>query len=168
MNRRLYRSRSEHMIGGVAGGVSEYLDIDPSIVRVVWALLALITGGVFFVLYIVMWIVVPETPEGAAFMPAGGEGSAGAEGAEGAPASTAEGAAPGWVPPAGWVAPRHRDRASRRSGEGGWIFGLILIGVGAYFLAREYIPAVDFDRLWPLGLVLLGLLFVAVAFRRRD
>ena len=63
MNRRLYKSPTERVIGGVAGGVAEYLDADPAIVRVIWALLALLTGGVFFVLYIVMWIVVPEGPE---------------------------------------------------------------------------------------------------------
>jgi len=60
MNRRLYRSQTESVIAGVAGGVAEYFDLDPAIVRVVWALLAIITGGVFFILYIVMWIVVPE------------------------------------------------------------------------------------------------------------
>ena len=64
MNRRLYRSRTDSVISGVAGGVAEYLDVDPSIVRVVWALLAIVTGGVFVVLYIVMWIVVPEAPAG--------------------------------------------------------------------------------------------------------
>ena len=59
MNRRLYRSQTESVLGGVAGGVAEYLDVDPAIVRVIWALLALLTGGIFFILYVVMWIVVP-------------------------------------------------------------------------------------------------------------
>jgi phage shock protein C len=45
MNRRLYKSPTERVISGVAGGVAEYFDLDPSIVRVVWALLALITAG---------------------------------------------------------------------------------------------------------------------------
>ena len=63
MNRRLYRSQTESVLGGVAGGVADYFDQDPAIVRVVWALLALITGGVFLILYIVMWIVVPLGPE---------------------------------------------------------------------------------------------------------
>ena len=65
MNRRLYRSRRDSMLGGVAGGVADYFDMDPSIVRVVWAVLALVTGGIFLVLYIVMWIVVPEGPSAA-------------------------------------------------------------------------------------------------------
>lgn len=81
MNRRLYRSRTDSILGGVAGGVAEYLDVDPSIVRIVWAVLAIVTGGIFFVLYIVMWIVVPEETPG--------------------PYVPGPGAQPGWVPPSG-------------------------------------------------------------------
>lgn len=147
MNRRLYRSQTESVIAGVAGGVAEYLDLDPAIVRVVWALLAIITGGVFFILYIVMWIVVPLAAEPM-------------DGAEGQPAAA------GADPVGGWNArPR---RAARRSGSGSWVFGLILIGLGLYFLAREYLPAINFDRLWPLGLVLLGVVLLFGAIRRRP
>jgi phage shock protein C len=74
----------------VAGGVAEYLDVDPSIVRIVWAVLAIVTGGIFFVLYIVMWIVVPEGAQ-VPGMPRYQPGP---------------GAVPGWTPPAsGPVAP---------------------------------------------------------------
>ena len=149
--RRLYRSETEKVLGGVAGGVSEYLDVDPSIVRVVWAVLALITGGLFFVLYIVMWIVVPLAPE-----PPGRQATAGAEGDPPAPSA----AAPDWMsPPA--------RRARRHSGGGSWVVGLFLIGLGLYFLVREYYPAVDIDRLWPLGLVLLGAVLLLGALRGR-
>jgi phage shock protein C len=147
MNRRLYKSETDRVIGGVAGGMAEYLDVDPSIVRVVWAVLAIITGGLFFVLYIVMWIVVPLPPESPRV-----EGEAPAPGAEGA--ST-------WNP-------RPPRRASRRSGGGSWVLGLILIGLGLYFLAREYWPGIDFNRLWPFGLVALGILLLVVSLRRRP
>ena len=146
-NRRLYRSETESVLGGVAGGVAEYLDVDPAIVRVVWALLALITGGIFFVLYIVMWIVVP-------YGPASGEVAPGDSAApEGASAT--------------WNA-QPRRRARRSSGGGSWIFGLVLIGLGLYFLAREYFPEVHVDRLWPLGLILIGLVLLVGAIRRRP
>lgn len=147
MSRRLYRSQTESVIAGVAGGVAEYFDLDPAIVRVVWALLAIITGGVFFILYIVMWIVVPLAPEPL-------------DGADGGSAT------PGADPATGWNA--QPQRAQRRSGGGSWVFGLILIGLGLYFLAREYLPAVNFNRLWPLGLVLLGLILLFGAIRRRP
>ena len=75
MNRRLYRSRRDSILGGVAGGVADYFDMDPSIVRIVWAVLALVTGGIFLVLYIVMWIVVPEGPSAATVAQAGAAGT---------------------------------------------------------------------------------------------
>ena len=144
MNRRLYRSATDKVIGGVAGGLAELLEIDPTIVRVIWALMALVTGGVFFILYIVMWIVVPLGPDVAA-----GQGGA----------APVEGEAP--VAGAAWASHRHRG-----SGSGGLVFGMILIGLGGYFLAKEYVPAVDFDRLWPIGLVIAGLALLLVALRR--
>jgi phage shock protein C len=70
MERRLYRSREERIIGGVAGGLGEYLGIDPVFVRLFFVLFALaVEWGVL--LYLVMLIVVPKAPEGA--LP--GEGS---------------------------------------------------------------------------------------------
>src|SRR5689334_7140903 len=57
--RRLYRSRDERMLFGVAGGMARYVDIDPSIVRIIWALLVL-AGGAGLLLYIVAAIVIPE------------------------------------------------------------------------------------------------------------
>jgi phage shock protein PspC (stress-responsive transcriptional regulator) len=153
MNRRLYRSHTDSVLGGVAGGVAEYLDMDPAIVRVLWALLAIITGGVFFVLYIVMWVVVPYRPD-AGEVP-GGEVPAGDQ-------APADGAAPTWN------AQPIRGPRRQRSGSGSWIFGLVLVFVGLYFLAREYLPDLNFDRLWPLGLVVLGVLLLFTAMRRRP
>ena len=146
MNRRLFRSHTESVLGGVAGGVAEYLDLDPAIVRVAWALLALITGGVFFVLYIVMWIVVPYPPES-------GEPVAG------------ESVAPGAAGPSTWDAQVQRRH---RSGSGGWIVGLIFVVLGLYLLGLEYLPDINLDRLWPLGLVLVGVALLFGALRRRS
>jgi phage shock protein C len=66
MSERLYRSVDDRMIGGVCGGVAARLDIDPSIVRIVWALLILPTGLIALAAYVVMWLVVPEAPAGVA------------------------------------------------------------------------------------------------------
>lgn len=59
---RLYRSRDDRMLAGVAAGVADALDADPSLIRIAWALLAIFTGGIAVVVYIVMAIVVPEAP----------------------------------------------------------------------------------------------------------
>jgi phage shock protein C len=61
---RLYRSRDDRMLAGVAAGVAETLDADPSLIRIAWALLTIFTGGIAFVVYIVMAIIVPEAPAG--------------------------------------------------------------------------------------------------------
>ena len=71
MDDRLYRSVDDRMLAGVAGGVAERLDADPSIIRVVWALLIVLTGGLALVAYVVMAIVVPEAPMGEPPQPCG-------------------------------------------------------------------------------------------------
>jgi phage shock protein PspC (stress-responsive transcriptional regulator) len=60
-SRRLYRSRRNQVIGGVAAGVAEYFDIDPTIVRIAWALLA-IAWGTGVLLYLICWLVIPLNP----------------------------------------------------------------------------------------------------------
>ena len=77
MNDRLYRSRSERMLAGVAGGVADRFDLDPSFVRIAWAILTILSGGIFLLIYIVMAIVVPDEPVGG---PAGGWSAAGSAG----------------------------------------------------------------------------------------
>lgn len=62
--RRLRRSR-DRMVAGVAGGIAEYVDIDPTIVRLVFALLLILGAGITWPLvYLLLWILMPEAPEG--------------------------------------------------------------------------------------------------------
>lgn len=166
MNQRLYRSRRERVIAGVAGGVADYLNVDPAIVRVIWAVLVFTTGGVFGLIYIVMWVVVPEAPPGyeASWPPAGTAAplppdQAGAPGAPGEPPAAG---AP--VPPAG---PPYAARP-HRGGEGRLILGAILIVLGVWFLVRTYIPQIAWDRLWPILLVVAGVALLVAALGRRD
>jgi phage shock protein C len=158
MRRRLYRSRRDSVLGGVAGGVADYLDVDPSIVRIVWAVLALLTGGLFLVLYIVMWIVVPQDPGSVTGKP-NEPAPAPAPGQPAADTGPAA-AAPGWQ---SWA----DERRTRRGGSGGAvIFGLILIGIGIWFLIDRYVPAFDRDLVWPVALVVLGATLLIVSLRR--
>lgn len=57
--RKLYRSVSERRIAGVCGGIAQYLNIDPSVVRIIF-LLALLCGSLGFWAYIIVWIIAPE------------------------------------------------------------------------------------------------------------
>ncbi len=66
--KRLYRSRSERMISGVCGGLGDYLSIDPTIIRLIFAITAL-WGGAGLIVYLVMMLVVPEEPLAAGTAP---------------------------------------------------------------------------------------------------
>ncbi len=59
--KRLYRSRTERMLAGVCGGLGEYLDVDPTLIRLAAVLLAF-AGGPGLIAYIVLWLIVPEEP----------------------------------------------------------------------------------------------------------
>ena len=61
---RLYRSRTDRMFAGVAGGLAERLEADPALVRIAWAVLVFVTGGVALLVYIIMAFVVPEGAAG--------------------------------------------------------------------------------------------------------
>jgi phage shock protein PspC (stress-responsive transcriptional regulator) len=62
--KRLYRSSRDVMLGGVAAGLAEYFNIDPTIVRLLFVLLAFMSAGVPVVLiYFILWVVMPRNPE---------------------------------------------------------------------------------------------------------
>ena len=150
--RRLYRSRDERVLAGVAGGVAEYFELDPALVRVAWAILILATGGAFLLLYIVMWLVVPEAPP------------------EAADAAAAPPDMPAGTPPSSIAQDWRAQRRARRGGSGGGaiVLGAILVLVGAWLLARAYFPLLDADRIWPVALILLGILLLVGALRPRP
>ena len=62
-DKKLMRSE-DRMVAGVAGGLAEYFDIDPTLVRILFVLLTLLGGGGLGILvYIVLWIIMPEPHE---------------------------------------------------------------------------------------------------------
>lgn len=140
MNRRLTRSR-DAIIGGVAAGVAKWMNADPALVRIAWALLVPLTAGGALLAYIVAWIVVPEEPR----QPATVAGEPATEGAE--PAGSAE--------------------PARDDGRTALLVGGGLVVLGAWFLAREYLPAINWGLIWPLLLVGVGVVILATASRRR-
>ena len=209
MNARLFRSRNERIISGVCGGIAELLNVDPSIVRILFAILVPLTGGFVILLYLVMSFVVPEQPPSddrwANWERQASEGPPPIRETEAMPfadaapsvradeAPTAAFAPPTAVtsdlrpPSAGtmntagatgrWqTATPEPDtrrewepfRNEQRSGANALIVGLILVLVGAFFLARSYLPAIDWDRSWPLLLVGIGVLLLVGALRRSS
>jgi phage shock protein C len=177
MDYRLYRSRRDRMLAGVAGGLAEMWGADPSLVRIIWALLVIFTGGIALLVYIVMAIVIPEEDEvypahpappaaghptrstlageTAGSMPLGETGDTAQAGVSAEQARTEA------------IAARRAARAERGAGMSpGLLFGGFLVLLGVFFLVREYMPQIDFDWFWPLILVLLGLLLVMSAMGR--
>lgn len=60
--RKLYRSRSERSIAGICGGLAEFFDADPTMIRLLMLLLILF-GGLSLWAYVILWIVIPEEPD---------------------------------------------------------------------------------------------------------
>lgn len=155
---RLYRSRHDRMLAGVAGGLAEMWGADPSLVRVIWALLVIFTGGLALLVYIVMALVVPEEPLDVV-------GSLGAADPAG-DAPTPEARAAALAAHEARVAARRAAGGDRGGFPASVILGGFLIILGGFFLAREFLPQIDFDWFWPLVLVGLGVLLVATSMRR--
>jgi phage shock protein C len=61
MEKRLYRSRNDRKLAGICGGIAEYYGWDPTLVRVAWIVLTLL-GGSGILIYLIMWLVMPEAP----------------------------------------------------------------------------------------------------------
>jgi len=118
--RRLYRSRGDRMLAGVAGGLADYFGVDPTLVRLAFVLLALPGGAPGILPYIVLALVVPEAPLGAVgparpaspategqpatILPAAGVPASSLPAPAQAPSGPVE-PAPSFVPPAAAVPP---------------------------------------------------------------
>jgi len=60
MAKRIYRSSKDRMLGGICGGIGEYFDVDPTIIRLIAVVVALSGAGILA--YIIAWIIIPDQP----------------------------------------------------------------------------------------------------------
>ena len=147
MAKKLYRSRSDSMLGGVCGGLAEYFDIDPVLVRLLFVVFAAF-GGAGVPVYIVLWLIVPEGPE-TAEKPWPDRVRDGAE-------EMADRA-------------RHIGAEVRRSSDTpspafAFLIGAVLVVAGFAFLLRNlgvsWMRWVHTGTLWPLVPIVVGLVFL--------
>ena len=135
---RLYRSSEDRLLFGVAGGLAEYFDVDPVLIRMGWVLLVVATVGIALLLYIVLAIIVPKGRDPVSGPRPGedipGDGSASVVDA---------------VPDPG---PTKRHVARNVLG-----IGLIVIGMIVLLHQLDVIGAIRWDIVWPAGIVLLGI-----------
>ena len=144
--KRLYRSKTHKVIGGVAGGLGEYLDIDPVLIRIAF-IVALFFGGVGLLAYIIAWIIIPEqSREGTMSTPIDPQQST--------------------VPPQ--PQPPQPPKPEVKNGRGSIIGGLILLVVGFLFLAENFLPDFHFGDWWPLILVAIGVGMLYKAVRSNQ
>jgi phage shock protein PspC (stress-responsive transcriptional regulator) len=133
--KRLYRSNSVKVIGGVCGGLSDYLSIDVALLRVAFVLLVLF-GGSGVLVYIIMWIAIPAQ-----------------NGNFNSYEDLSEKKSPD-------VSSGGREAENQRSYNSAMIAGVTLILVGLLFLADRLFPYIHIIELWPLLLVGLGVLLI--------
>jgi phage shock protein PspC (stress-responsive transcriptional regulator) len=169
MNKKLYRDEYHKVFGGVCSGLADYFDMDVTVVRLLFAFTFFIMG-VGFVPYIILWIVlpkkeynfpgysnptvdytVPPQPTADPYTP---------------PPFQERSTNPGpdfYTPPAGNMPPVRQSNA-------GVIFGFVLIIIGGIILANEYdlIPYLDWDRLWPIVLVIVGGAIIASGQKKQP
>ena len=62
--KRLYRSKKDRMLGGICAGLGEHFDIDPTVIRLVWAVITVISIGTGVLVCILSWILIPEEDTG--------------------------------------------------------------------------------------------------------
>lgn len=130
MPKRLYRSNTSRMLGGVCGGIGEYFDVDPTVVRVIAVILGLASAGWAIIAYIIGWIIIPEELPGAV--------------------KAKESSEPNNQPKV-----YHASATWTR-----YFPGLALIFFGAIILVREHWYWIDFHEVWPVMLIAIGLALI--------
>jgi len=152
MDRRLVRSRSDSMIAGVCGGLGRYLSIDPIWVRLVFVLLALSGGGLGVLIYLVLWLVIPREGAGQPATP-----------------ETVRSGTEEIAERARAMGDEVRERLSQPDPRLISLIGVVLVGFGVIFLLRELNLAwarwLDFDVLWPVLLIVPGVILIVRHFR---
>jgi phage shock protein C len=165
MSTRLERSTTNKVVAGVCGGIAEYLQVDPTLVRVFFVVGSILTGGLGLLGYIVLVVLMPLPGQPAPFVKATGATTTTLDGAamsdQSAPTDqTSSGAA--MTRP---VAPLPDPQAAERRRE---VAGLFLIGLGALFLLGNagLFRLVRWDLAWPLVFIAIGALLLAQRVRR--
>ncbi|NQV01342.1 MAG: PspC domain-containing protein [Bacteroidia bacterium] len=138
--RRLYRSTTDRVIGGVASGLANYFKLDPLLVRLLFVIFAIVGGGAV-IIYIILWIVTPDGP----MENNQTQNSTNMESKE---------------------SPNKQSQEAKQKGN--LIGGLVLITLGAIFLADQFIPRLDFGDLWPVILIVIGVALLFNAYGRTS
>lgn len=132
MYKKIYRSRTDKVIGGVCGGLGKYFEIDPVLIRVIFVLLGFFHGS-GLIIYLILLIVIPQEPLQLEYENIETDNSQ--KTSEENPINSTSQA---------------KDRTKQ-------IFGIILLIVGSILLLQNLIPLFDFEIILPIILILIGI-----------
>ena len=148
MAKKLYRSTTDKMLGGVAGGLAKYFDIDSTLVRVLFIVVVFLGGG-GIIAYIILWIVVPQKPYE---IPKSFQEKS----------TTEESGKSEFYQPTseeGTFTMNNSGVASsvtQTNNKQIWI-AIILIVIGGLLLLDNLLPRFNFDHYWPVILIGIGI-----------
>jgi phage shock protein PspC (stress-responsive transcriptional regulator) len=141
MTKRLYRSRQNKMIAGVAGGLGEYFEVDPVIVRAIFILL-IFGWGMSILAYFILWIIVPLED------PVCDRKVTEEDQLEGS-----------FVDEVHYPKKRNDKRL---------LAGIVLIGIGLYLFIGNFVDWADFHKLWPLIIIAIGIIILLKSYKNSN
>lgn len=169
VTQRIYRSRTDHMLSGVCGGLGQYFAIDSTLIRLSFVVGTILTSGVLIVLYVAMWLIIPEEPARPIDTTRGfGETSFTEPAGKSDPFDTLGstfsgstfGNAGGSV---GFTSPRDLgEQRARRHRYLGWL--MVVMGIVVLSTNLHLLSWLQLGVTWPIFLVLAGVLLL---FRQR-
>ncbi len=182
MEKKLFRNEHDKMIAGVASGLADYMQVEVTIVRLLFALSAIFFAGGGLIAYVVMWIIVPVNNDPAAkfskfndyFKNNPNTPPFGTSGAYTGPVGSTN---TNWSQPLSDTQKvpfeSHADfsKFNKPNDTGRTIGGLVLLVIGCFFLMREldFIPDwFRFRNFWPVIFIVLGISIIAKAKRKND
>ena len=148
MTKKLYRSTTDKMLGGVAGGLADYFDIDSTLIRVLFIVIVFLGGG-GIIAYIILWIVVPQKPYE---IPKGPVNQSPPEGGTNTEKGSTESNSDTFSVSNGSIAGSMTQTNSKQF----WI-AIILMVIGGLLLLDNIFPHFDFDHYWPVILIGIGI-----------
>lgn len=150
--KHLYRSTSNKVFGGVAGGLGEYFAVDPVIIRILFVIL-IFAGGASILIYPLLWIAIPAEPIKPFGFSQTADSFTDSAAAESNPLNT--------TPP-----PLVIDEPKKSNGP--LIAGSILVVIGLLFLLEKLIPNINFGDLWPALLIIVGGVLIFTSMNRKN
>ena len=160
MEKRLYRDELNKKVAGVCAGLAEYLNVDVTIVRVIFAL-ALVLKGVGLLPYIVLWIVLPKKPY-----------YLGNPHVDYTVPPTNEPFNPfrAGTPPFNPTAVPPFAMKPKKSSSAGLIAGIALVLFGSFFLLEQLdvIPFLSFHDVWPVILIVMGAVVIFSGIEKKP